>query len=103
MIPGIEPIETVEMHTGGEPVRIVVSGYPPLQGRTLLARVLLGHAIEQDHGQPSVAGVGGWSGASTGVQNRVIGQSRHTPGDYWAAAFLRHRIPDSTKASIQLS
>jgi trans-L-3-hydroxyproline dehydratase len=29
-------IETVEMHTGGEPVRIVVAGYPPLEGRTIL-------------------------------------------------------------------
>ncbi len=29
-------IETVEMHTGGEPVRIVVSGYPPILGATLL-------------------------------------------------------------------
>ena len=31
-------IETVEMHTGGEPVRIVVSGYPPIPGSTLLAK-----------------------------------------------------------------
>lgn len=38
MIPGIEPIETVEMHTGGEPVRIVVSGYPELRGATLLEK-----------------------------------------------------------------
>ena len=28
-------IETVEMHTGGEPVRIVTGGYPEIQGRTL--------------------------------------------------------------------
>jgi trans-L-3-hydroxyproline dehydratase len=32
------PIETVEMHTGGEPVRIVVSGYPPISGATILAK-----------------------------------------------------------------
>ena len=33
----IEPaIETVEMHTGGEPVRIVVGGYPPVLGATIL-------------------------------------------------------------------
>jgi proline racemase len=32
----METIETVEMHTGGEPVRIVVSGYPELPGATLL-------------------------------------------------------------------
>ncbi len=31
-------IETVEMHTGGEPVRIVVSGYPPIEGDTILAK-----------------------------------------------------------------
>ena len=29
-------IETVEMHTGGEPVRIVTSGYPDIVGKTLL-------------------------------------------------------------------
>jgi len=29
-------IGTVEMHAGGEPVRIVVSGYPPIPGRTIL-------------------------------------------------------------------
>jgi len=33
-----DPIETVEMHTGGEPVRIIVSGYPELKGRTLLEK-----------------------------------------------------------------
>jgi len=33
---GAIAIETVEMHTGGEPVRIVVSGYPPVEGRTIL-------------------------------------------------------------------
>jgi trans-L-3-hydroxyproline dehydratase len=31
-------IETVEMHTGGEPVRLVVSGYPEIEGRTLLEK-----------------------------------------------------------------
>jgi len=29
-------ITTTEMHTGGEPVRIVESGYPPLRGATIL-------------------------------------------------------------------
>lgn len=29
-------IVTAEMHTGGEPVRIVESGYPPLRGETIL-------------------------------------------------------------------
>jgi len=31
-------IRTVEMHTGGEPVRIVVDGYPDLTGDTILAK-----------------------------------------------------------------
>jgi len=31
-------LETVEMHTGGEPVRIVVSGYPPIPGATILEK-----------------------------------------------------------------
>ncbi len=31
-------IETVEMHTGGEPVRIVTGGYPPIEGDTILAK-----------------------------------------------------------------
>jgi trans-L-3-hydroxyproline dehydratase len=35
---GVDRITTVEMHTGGEPVRIVTSGYPPLEGRTLLEK-----------------------------------------------------------------
>ena len=39
-LPGVAmpPIRTVEMHTGGEPVRIVVSGYPPVPGDTILAK-----------------------------------------------------------------
>jgi trans-L-3-hydroxyproline dehydratase len=31
-------IETTEMHTGGEPVRIVTAGYPPIAGATILAK-----------------------------------------------------------------
>src|SRR5262249_23176463 len=31
-------IETVEMHTGGEPVRIVTAGYPAIPGRTILEK-----------------------------------------------------------------
>ncbi|MDH3731786.1 MAG: proline racemase family protein, partial [Acidimicrobiia bacterium] len=31
-------ISTVEMHTGGEPVRIVVDGYPPIEGATILEK-----------------------------------------------------------------
>ena len=31
-------IETIEMHTGGEPVRIVTAGYPRIEGRTLLEK-----------------------------------------------------------------
>ncbi len=34
----MQPIETVEMHTGGEPVRIVVAGYPSLPKSSLLER-----------------------------------------------------------------
>lgn len=29
-------IETVEMHTGGEPLRIIISGYPEIKGKTIL-------------------------------------------------------------------
>lgn len=31
-------IETVDMHTGGEPVRIVMAGYPPIAGGTILEK-----------------------------------------------------------------
>ncbi|KAK0505644.1 proline racemase [Armillaria luteobubalina] len=31
-------IKTVEMHTSGEPTRIIISGYPPLLGTTLLEK-----------------------------------------------------------------
>ncbi len=34
----IPAIETVEMHTGGEPVRIVTSGFPAIDGDTILAK-----------------------------------------------------------------
>jgi proline racemase len=33
-----DEIQTVEMHTGGEPVRLVVGGYPPIPGATILAK-----------------------------------------------------------------
>lgn len=33
---GAFEVSTIEMHTGGEPLRIVTSGYPTLQGRRLL-------------------------------------------------------------------
>jgi proline racemase len=29
-------ITTVDMHTGGEPLRVVVDGLPPIEGRTVL-------------------------------------------------------------------
>ena len=29
-------IETVEMHTGGEPLRIIIAGYPNIEGKTIL-------------------------------------------------------------------
>ena len=31
-------IETVEMHTGGEPVRIIVRGYPEIKGSDILEK-----------------------------------------------------------------
>src|SRR5262245_20874541 len=38
MISPTATLTTVEMHTGGEPVRIVTSGYPPIPGDTILAK-----------------------------------------------------------------
>ncbi|PQB03483.1 proline racemase family protein [Aureitalea marina] len=29
-------IQTVDMHTGGEPLRVIISGYPPLEGNNIL-------------------------------------------------------------------
>ncbi|HLE39412.1 MAG TPA: proline racemase family protein [Acidimicrobiia bacterium] len=34
----VAPLRTVDMHTGGEPVRIVVEGYPQIPGPTILAK-----------------------------------------------------------------
>jgi trans-L-3-hydroxyproline dehydratase len=34
----ISPISVVDMHTGGEPVRIVRDGYPPIPGESILAK-----------------------------------------------------------------
>ena len=31
-------ITTIEMHTGGEPLRVIVSGLPPIEGRTVLEK-----------------------------------------------------------------
>ena len=31
-------ITTVEMHTGGEPLRVITSGYPEIKGETILAK-----------------------------------------------------------------
>jgi proline racemase len=36
-MPGLK-IETIEMHTGGEPVRLVVGGFPEVPGPTILAK-----------------------------------------------------------------
>jgi trans-L-3-hydroxyproline dehydratase len=38
MTPAPLSIATTEMHTGGEPVRIVTAGYPPIPGATILAK-----------------------------------------------------------------
>ncbi len=35
---GAVVIKTVEMHTGGEPVRIVVDGYPTITGTSILEK-----------------------------------------------------------------
>ena len=37
-IPQIPAFETVEMHTGGEPVRIILEGYPAIPGDTILEK-----------------------------------------------------------------
>jgi len=39
----VDRITTVEMHTGGEPVRIITGGYPMVVGATLLILIALGH------------------------------------------------------------
>ncbi|MGH8318378.1 MAG: proline racemase family protein [Steroidobacteraceae bacterium] len=31
-------IKTIEMHTGGEPLRVITSGLPPIEGRTVLEK-----------------------------------------------------------------
>ena len=38
MTPRLEPVETVDYHTGGEPFRIVTGGAAPLEGRTILEK-----------------------------------------------------------------
>ena len=44
-------IETVEMHTGGEPVRLVVAGYPAIPGADILAK----HGADPTLGRPCQA------------------------------------------------
>ena len=34
----MENIEVTDMHTGGEPLRIITSGYPKIHGKTLLEK-----------------------------------------------------------------
>ena len=34
----MENIEVADMHTGGEPLRIIISGYPKIHGETLLEK-----------------------------------------------------------------
>ena len=47
-MPASPAIRVLDMHTGGEPVRIVLDGYPPVLGGTILAKRR--HAREQlDH------------------------------------------------------
>ena len=33
-----DKLRTIEMHTGGEPVRIIVGGYPNIPGATILEK-----------------------------------------------------------------
>jgi len=33
-----QPIEVIDMHTGGEPLRIITSGYPDIPGKDILAK-----------------------------------------------------------------
>ncbi|MBE0558520.1 MAG: proline racemase family protein, partial [Proteobacteria bacterium] len=35
---GWSRIHTIDMHTGGEPLRIITSGFPPVRGETILER-----------------------------------------------------------------
>ena len=35
---GNRPIRTIEMHTGGEPLRIFVDGLPEMKGKTILEK-----------------------------------------------------------------
>lgn len=62
----LEPLRTVDMHTGGEPVRIVTAGYPPIPGDTILekrryAREHLDHLrrllMFEPRGHPDMYGV----------------------------------------------
>ena len=36
----MEKITTIEMHTGGEPLRIITGGYPEVKGDTILDKVI---------------------------------------------------------------
>ena len=41
-------VETVEMHTGGEPLRVIVKGYPKAEGNTILdKRRYLSESLDQ--------------------------------------------------------
>jgi len=35
---GARTIRTIDVHTAGEPLRVIIDGYPELQGDTILAR-----------------------------------------------------------------
>lgn len=32
------PIKTIDMHTAGEPLRVIIDGFPPIEGRTILEK-----------------------------------------------------------------
>ena len=48
-------ITTIDAHTGGEPFRVITSGYPDLPGETILAR----RRYARDCGAPGVIDDGG--------------------------------------------
>jgi proline racemase len=36
--PALQPITTIDAHAAGEPLRVIVNGFPNLPGATILAR-----------------------------------------------------------------
>ena len=70
-------IETIEMHTGGEPVRIVTAGYPRIEGKTLLEKRRFARepALAIEHGRPTKRG-----------RRELDEAQRQGWGDRWSAS-----------------